>query len=149
MHADIRSFVRVCIHCLTIVGGGKAPRPFGPTVHGTAANDLLQFDYIVLAPSNLGDKHVLMLRDDHSDYNWFFSFPDTSAENAARAIIDWAVASQSDSFPTGRLNSRPRCLDIQRAECAAPFHHTLLRMVQWFRRTSWQGTRKDLSGSCI
>jgi transposase InsO family protein len=92
MHADIKTFVRACIHCLSTVGVGKIPSPFGPAVHGTAANDLLQFDYIELAPSNLGDKYVLMLRDDHSDYNWSFSFPDTSAENAARAIIDWAAA---------------------------------------------------------
>lgn len=33
-----------------------------------------------------------MLRDDHSDYKWLFSFPNTAAENATRAIIDWAGA---------------------------------------------------------
>lgn len=33
-----------------------------------------------------------MLRDDHSDYKWFFPFGDTSAENAAQAIIDWCAA---------------------------------------------------------
>lgn len=33
-----------------------------------------------------------MIRNDHSNYNWLFTFPDTSAENAARLIIDWAAA---------------------------------------------------------
>lgn len=33
-----------------------------------------------------------MLRDDHSDYNWFFPTPETSAQNAALAIVDWRAA---------------------------------------------------------
>ena len=33
-----------------------------------------------------------MLRDDYSDYKWFLAFSDTSAENAAHAIIDWCAA---------------------------------------------------------
>lgn len=74
------------------MGGGNIPRPFGPSLFGTTPNDILQLDYIDLGPSATGDKYVLMLRDDHLDYNWFFSFPDTSAANAANAIIDWCAA---------------------------------------------------------
>jgi transposase InsO family protein len=92
MTSDVQAFVRACIHCLSTVGGGKVPRPFGPAVHGTKPNDLLQFDYIELGPSQAGDKYVLMLRDDHSDYKWFFAFAGESAENAALAIIDWCAA---------------------------------------------------------
>lgn len=92
LSSDVRTFVRSCIHCLSTTGGERVPRPFGPAVHGTSPNDLLQFDYIEVAPSASAEKYVLMLRDDHSDYKWFFAFPDTSAENAARAIIDWAAA---------------------------------------------------------
>lgn len=86
---DVQAFVRACIHCLSTVGGEKVPRPFGPAVHGTKPNDLVQFDYIDLGPSKTGDKYVLMLRDDHSAYKWFFCFPSTDAENAATAIIEW------------------------------------------------------------
>lgn len=86
---DVRDFIRACIHCLSTSGGEKVPRPFGPAVHGTGPNDLLQFDYIDLGPSISGDNYVLMMRDDHSDYKLFYCFPDTSAENAATAIIEW------------------------------------------------------------
>lgn len=92
MTTDVRNFIRSCIRCLSTVGGGNTPRPFGPAVHGTKANDLLQFDYIEIGPSDTGEKYVLMLRDDHSDYKWLFAFLDTSAANASRAIIDWAAA---------------------------------------------------------
>lgn len=90
--SDVRTFVRSCIHCLSTIGGERVPRPFGSSVHGTSPNELLQFDYIEIAPSGTGDKYVLMLRDDHSDYKWFFAFADTSAENAAQVIIDWSAA---------------------------------------------------------
>lgn len=104
MTTDIRTFVQACIHCLSTIGGGKVPRPFGPAVHGTSPNDLLQFDYIELGPTPDGTKYVLMLRDDHSDYHWFFAFPDTSAENAAVAIIDWCAAL---GVPNGFMSDGP------------------------------------------
>lgn len=40
-------------------------RPYGPAVHGTVPNDLLQFDYIEVALAATGEKYVLMLREDH------------------------------------------------------------------------------------
>lgn len=45
-----------------------------------------------------------MLRDDHSNYCWLFSFPDTLAENAARAIIDWSAAF---GVPRGLMSDGP------------------------------------------
>jgi transposase InsO family protein len=45
-----------------------------------------------------------MLRDDHSDYKWFFAFADTPAENAARAIIDWCAAF---GVPNGLMSDGP------------------------------------------
>ena len=89
---DVKDFIRGCIHCLSTQGGGSMPRPFGPSFFGTKPNDLLQFDYIELGPRSIGAKYVLMLRDDHSGYCWFFAFPDSIAENAATAIIDWSAA---------------------------------------------------------
>lgn len=76
---DVRSFVQSCIYCLWTVGGERVPRPFGTALHGTKPNDLLQFDYIELAPSSEGDKYVLMLLDDHSVYKWFYAFVDTAS----------------------------------------------------------------------
>lgn len=68
MPGDVKTFVCACIHFLSTIGGEKIPRPFGPAVHGTKPNDLVQFDYIRLGPSKSGDKYVLILRDYHSDY---------------------------------------------------------------------------------
>lgn len=89
---DIKTFVASCIHCLSSTGGGRVPRPYDPVAHGTDPNDLLQFDYIEIAPADTGEKYVLMLRDDHSSYCWLFAFVDTLAANAARAINDWCAA---------------------------------------------------------
>lgn len=104
MTSDVRTFVRSCIHCLSTIGGEKVPRPFGPAIHGTKANDLLQFDYVEIANTPSGMKYILMLRDDHSDYKWLLPFPDTSAENAARAIIDWSAAF---GVPKGLMSDGP------------------------------------------
>jgi len=104
MTVDIRSFVRACIHCLSTTGGGKVPRPFGPATHGTKPNDLVQFDYLEIGPSKTGEKYLLLLRDDHSDYKWFFVFHDTLAENAAHALIDWAAAF---NVPNGLMSDGP------------------------------------------
>lgn len=104
MLTDVRSFVRPCIHCLSTIGSGKVPRPFGPAVHGTAPNELLQFDYIELDESRTGEKYVLMLRDDHSDYKWSFAFIDTAAENAATAILDWCAPF---GVPKGLMSDGP------------------------------------------
>lgn len=54
-------------------------------------NDLEQFDYIEIVPGTDGDKYVLMLRDDHSDYKWLFAFDNTFASNAAISNLDWAA----------------------------------------------------------
>lgn len=68
---DVRTFVRVFIHCLSNVGGRKVPRPSGPAGNGSVPNDLLQLDYIELGPSTDGDKYVLKLRDELSYYIGF------------------------------------------------------------------------------
>lgn len=45
-----------------------------------------------------------MLRDEHSDYKWFLLFAETSASNAATAIIDWCAAF---GMPNGLMSDRP------------------------------------------
>lgn len=85
---DLRTFVRVCIHCLSIIGGEILPRTLSPVGHEMSPHDLLQFDYVDPRDSN-GDKYALVLRNDLSDYNRFYFFPDMGAENAATAIIEY------------------------------------------------------------
>lgn len=68
---DLRAFVHACINCLLTLGGEKISRPFLLAFHGKSLNDLVQFDYIELGDSQNGDKYVLMLFDEHSDYKLF------------------------------------------------------------------------------
>lgn len=84
LFADVRSFVSACIHCLSTVEEERVPCPFGPAVYKAKPNGLLQFHYINQGPSTDRAKYVLMLRDDNSDYKWFFPAADTSAEHAAQ-----------------------------------------------------------------
>lgn len=101
---DVRPFVRTCIHCLSNIGGEKIPRQFGPAVHGTMPNDLIQFDYIENGPSSDGAKYVLMVRDDHSDFKWLFALTATTTENAATALTDWCALS---GIPNGLMSVGP------------------------------------------
>lgn len=89
---DMFTFVIACIHCLSTTERGMEPRPFGPAFHGTKPNDLLQFDFINVAPGIDGEKYVLMLRDDLSDYKWFFAYKSNDAASAAVAVTDWGAA---------------------------------------------------------
>lgn len=124
---DVKKFIRSCIHCLSSVGGGKIPRPFGLAVHGTAPNDLLQFDYIKITAAVTGEKYVLMLRDDHSSYYWFFAFADTSAENAARAIIDSSTAFgvPNDLVSDGPTHFKNETVRLVAEGLRVPHRHTL------------------------
>lgn len=46
------------------------PRLFGTAARGTVPNDLLRLDYIETKAAATGDKYVLLLRNDHSNYCW-------------------------------------------------------------------------------
>lgn len=85
---DARTSMRSNSHCLSTTGGEKVPRPFGPSVHGDAPNDRLQFYYTGIAPSWTLDLYAPMLRDDRSDYKLFCTFAEISADSAVHAIID-------------------------------------------------------------
>lgn len=128
----VHTFVAASNHCLSTMGGGNVPRPYGLAVHGTAFNDLLQFDYLEISKAILREKYILMLRDDHSNYCRRFAFPDTSAENAARPIIDWSAAfgvpSESMSYrPTHFKNGTVRLVT---KGLSVPHHFTLL-YISW------------------
>lgn len=54
--ADLQTFVKSSMHCLSTTGGEKVPRPFGPAVHENSSSDLLQFSYIEIAATATSDK---------------------------------------------------------------------------------------------
>lgn len=104
MSEDIRLLVKPCIHCLSTSGGKAVAHPFGPTLHGTNPNDLVQFDFIERGVGKTGQKYILMSRDDHSSYCWFYSDAKTSAETTAHALLDWCAAFGT---PSGLMSDGP------------------------------------------
>lgn len=59
----------------------------------------LQLYYNNLGPSLGGGKYEVMLSENYSSYVWFFTCPDTTAENAARAIVNWSTAFGMPKWP--------------------------------------------------
>ena len=51
MEAQMREFVRQCLYCADTRSGDVAPRPLGETVHGTAPNEVVHFDYLYVGES--------------------------------------------------------------------------------------------------
>lgn len=52
---DVRILDYYFIHLLDTTTGGTVPIPFFPAVHGTKPNDLVQFDYLQIAPFTTGE----------------------------------------------------------------------------------------------
>ena len=66
-------FVRQCLHCADTRSGDVVPRPPGETVHGTAPNEVVHFDYLHVGgsgpqasqglPENGGFRYILVIMD--------------------------------------------------------------------------------------
>lgn len=67
------------------------PRPFGPAVHGADPNDLVQFDYFDMGLATTGERYILMVRDNHSEYAWLYPSCDMTEETAAHSLLDWCT----------------------------------------------------------
>ena len=124
---DVATFVNGCIHCISTLGGKRVPRPCGPYVHGTAANDLLQFDFLEIGPGTGGMKYILMLRDDFSAYCWLCPFSNANAASTAEALLEWTtsfnvpkmlMSDQGTHFKNETIRRLSRALKV-------PHHFTL------------------------
>ena len=51
MEAQMREFVQQCLHCADTRSGDVIPRPLGRTLHGTAPNEVVHFDYLHVGES--------------------------------------------------------------------------------------------------
>lgn len=73
-----------------------------------------------------------MLRDDHSNYIWLFPFSDTSAGNAAHAMIDsCAPFTLSNGFmPDGPTHFRNDTIRLVSKRLKVP-HHCRLPYTPW------------------
>ena len=129
---DVDTFVAQCIHCLSTTRGVRVPRPFGPAVHGTRPNELIQFDYLEIGPSAIGSKYLLLVRDDFSSYSWLFPFHEATAENAAEAILEWSAAFNTPSMlmSDGGSHFQNETLRIIAQKLRAK-HHITLPYTPW------------------
>lgn len=69
-------------------GSRKFSHPFGPSLHGTMTNAIVQLDHIDMVISKIGRKHILMLRVNDSRYFSFYTYSSTNAETAIDCLID-------------------------------------------------------------
>lgn len=73
-----------------------------------------------------------MLRDDHSDYKWFFSTAGTIAENAVLGIIDWSAAF---NVPNGLISDGPTHVKNENVRLVTKrlrvAHHFTLPYTPW------------------
>ena len=65
MEAQIREFVRQCLHCADKFSGGVVPRPLGEPVHGTAPNGPQASQGL---SEDSGFRYILVIMDDLSKF---------------------------------------------------------------------------------
>lgn len=104
LSANFVTFGNACVHCRPSTARERVPRLVEPTVHATQPNDLLQFGYIKMPSSWIGEKHIVMLRVEYSGHCWFFAFRDTIVASVARANIDCCTAL---GVPRGPVSDEP------------------------------------------
>jgi Integrase zinc binding domain len=89
---DVRTFCDTCLHCCSIIGGGRTPRPYGQALHASKPNEVIHFDFLFMGPSLAGYKYLLLIKDDLSGYLWLV--PSAAADAAATvdALTLWFAA---------------------------------------------------------
>lgn len=80
-----------------------------------------------------GDRYILMIRDDHSGYCWFFPATTLAAETAADVLIDWSASfgvpeTLMSDGPTHFKNETLRLL----VKKLSSKHHFTLTYAPWY-----------------
>ena len=99
MESHVRDFVGQCLHCADTRSGDVVPRPLGETVHGTAPNEVVHFDYLYVGQSGPlasqglseagGFRYILVIMDDLSNYVCLEPVEVCTAESTAAALLNW------------------------------------------------------------
>ena len=87
MEAQMREFVRQCLHCADTRSGDVVPRPLDETVHGTALNKVVHFDYLYVGES--GFRYILVITDDPSNFVSMEPVDFCTAEATAASLLTW------------------------------------------------------------
>ena len=89
---DITTFVNACIHCLSVRGGAKVPRPLGHQIRATRPQQWLHMDYLYISPAGVtatGDQYILTLIDAFSKYTMLTACPAADSASAINALLRW------------------------------------------------------------
>ena len=95
----MREFVRQCLHCTDTLSGDVVPRPLGETVHSTAPNEVVHFDYVYVGESgpqasqglfeDAGFLFILVIADDLSNFVSMEPVEVCTAEATAASLLTW------------------------------------------------------------
>ena len=98
----MREFVRQCLHCADTRSEDVVPRPLGETVHGTARNKVVHFDYLYVGESGPqasqglsedgGFRDILVIMDDLSNFVSMEPVEVCTAEATAASLLTWCKA---------------------------------------------------------
>ena len=85
--------------CADTRSGDVVPRPFGETVHGTAPNEVVHFDYLHVGESgpqasqglseDSGFRYILVIMDDLSSFVSMEPVVVCTAEATAESLLTW------------------------------------------------------------
>ena len=112
MKAQIREFSRQCLHCADTRSGDVVARPLGETVHGTAPNDVVHFDYLCVGESgpqasqvwseDSGLRYILVIMDDLSNFVSMEPVEVCTAEATASSLLPWCKTCLLYTSPSPR-----------------------------------------------
>lgn len=121
MSEDIHFFVKSCTHWISTMGSDTIPLPLCPSLHCTKQNDFFQLDHIALGRGNTPENFILMLRNDHCGYSWFYPSPVVTSEISADTLSDcfavfdlpkWLMSDNPTEFRSGTIRQFSKGLQM-------------------------------------
>ena len=95
----MRALVRQCLHCADTRSGDVVPRPLDETIHGTAPNEVVHFDYLYVGENGPqasqglsedgGFRYIFAIMDDLSNFVSMEPVEVCTAETTAASLLTW------------------------------------------------------------
>jgi Integrase core domain len=92
MSKDVKIFVGLCFHCIASATGEATRRPRVEAMHATKPNEVIHFDYLYMGKSVDDAEHVLIVKDDFSNYVWLKQCKHADADSTVSVLIEWFAA---------------------------------------------------------
>ena len=89
LERDVRARHVQCLQCIKATHGEKVPRPMGTQLLAEYAGEVLMMDYILIWPSETGNKYVLIQCDKISRLVQFVVTEAPTAVPACRGVVSW------------------------------------------------------------